>query len=587
MRSTRPRPSPAAFSVLASGVLGWVLSSFLSPSRADAGEPRQAYFAGPVSEPLASDDDAHWWDGFGTRDQAGLNGEVWALTVYQGKLVAGGFLTRAGGIPARRIAMWDGRSWSAFRGGIDDWDCPEIKCLGHVKALAVWDSSLVVAGSFPSVDGGLIANHIARWDGARWRPLGLGMNAPVWALTVYNGDLIAAGEFTQAGGRIVNYIARWNGQQWYPLGAGLNGGVGLGDLIVYGDDLVASGPFTTAGEVDVNHIARWDGNSWWPLGSGVSNSSCLCLFEGDLLAGGVFSAGSLEIHGMARWDGSSWSRFGTPNFVIPADCVCYEGKLVIAGQFTSIGNRIARWSGSAWEPMGSGLDEMVLALAVQESSLYAGGRFLTAGSKPSEDIARWDDVITPVLVQDLLVSPWDDGLRVAWRLAYEAADGLTGVHVQRADYSSGPFINLTQAPLVPGAEMAFEDHEVDPERANWYRLLLLHQNGIESFVGPVLAFAERFSPPGQSLRVVSVPGSGTPIEIRYTIGYPSRAVRIGIHDVLGRDLLSLDLGAHGPGTYLVTWDTRDHFGRSVPSGVYFVSLQASQSRWVKKIALVR
>ena len=37
------------------------------------------------------------------------------------------------------------------------------------------------------------------------------MNGGVSALTVYNGELIAGGDFTTAGGVTCNYIARWNG----------------------------------------------------------------------------------------------------------------------------------------------------------------------------------------------------------------------------------------------------------------------------------------------------------------------------------------------------------------------------------------
>jgi len=112
---------------------------------ADAGGDPPGWSGNIVPGSIASTD-SHWWDGFGTQDQAGLNGDVWAMTVFQGKLVVGGYLTRAGGVPARRIAMWDGISWSALGGGIDDYDCPEIECLGLVRALTVWDSSRVVGG---------------------------------------------------------------------------------------------------------------------------------------------------------------------------------------------------------------------------------------------------------------------------------------------------------------------------------------------------------------------------------------------------------------------------------------------------------
>ncbi|HQL55223.1 MAG TPA: hypothetical protein PLQ87_10995, partial [Phycisphaerae bacterium] len=59
----------------------------------------------------------------------------------------------------------------------------------------------------------------------QWVPLGSGMggSAPfVYALTVYNNDLIAGGLFTTAGGVACNRIARWNGSVWQALGSGMN-----------------------------------------------------------------------------------------------------------------------------------------------------------------------------------------------------------------------------------------------------------------------------------------------------------------------------------------------------------------------------
>jgi len=554
---------------------------------ADAGgdPPGWSSSMGPGS--IASMDDSHWWDGFGTRDQAGLNGDVLAMTVFQGKLVVGGYPTRAGGVPARRIAMWDGISWSALGGGIDDYDCPEIECLGRVQAMTVWDSSLVVGGNFPSVGGGLPANHIARWDGERWHPLGTGVDAPVWALTIYKGDLIAAGEFTRAGGRVVNYVAAWDGDQWHPIGEGFNWIVSLGGLIVHGDDLIASGGFTRSGQIEVKYLARWDGTSWGPLGSGVSNSAALCLLEGNLVVGDVSRAGGMEIWGMAMWDGSSWSAFGTPLYSNVIDAVAYNGKLIVAGQFTnSFGNGISRWTGTVWESLGSGLDDVVSVLVVHERSLYSGGRFLMAGGKPSHYVARWDDVITPVLVQDLMGSPYQNGFRLTWRLTFEAADGLIGVHVQRAEDSRGPFTNRTPAPLEPWTAMVFEDHDVDPGRPYWYRLVLLHQSGIETVIGPIQALSSHPFP-GQQLDVTFTPGSHEPIQIRYSIAQQSTSVRLGIYDVLGRGLLSLDLGLREPGTHLATWDARDRFGHGVPSGVYVARLLAGAAPLAKKFVLVR
>ncbi len=84
----------------------------------------------------------------------GTNGDVYALAVYDGALIAGGQFTTAGGVGASRIAQWDGTSWSALGSGIDS----------DVRALAVYDDALIAGGQFTTA-GGVAVGNIARWDG--------------------------------------------------------------------------------------------------------------------------------------------------------------------------------------------------------------------------------------------------------------------------------------------------------------------------------------------------------------------------------------------------------------------------------------
>ncbi|MHC4160280.1 MAG: hypothetical protein ACYSSO_14540, partial [Planctomycetota bacterium] len=74
---------------------------------------------------------------------------------------------------------------------------------GYVRALATWDSDgagpqteMLIAGGEFTVAGDVLANFIAAWDGNSWQPLGSGMNNRVYALAVYDGELIAGGSFT-------------------------------------------------------------------------------------------------------------------------------------------------------------------------------------------------------------------------------------------------------------------------------------------------------------------------------------------------------------------------------------------------------
>ena len=90
---------------------------------------------------------------------------------------------------------------------------------GQIMAMTTWDPDatgpaqlrVVLAGFNFTVAGSLQANRIAAWDpttGSCSR-FGSGMNDTNYAvLSLPNGDLIAAGDFTTAGGIAANRVAR-------------------------------------------------------------------------------------------------------------------------------------------------------------------------------------------------------------------------------------------------------------------------------------------------------------------------------------------------------------------------------------------
>jgi peptidoglycan hydrolase-like amidase len=48
-----------------------------------------------------------------------MNSEVYALGVYNGLLIAGGYFTTAGGVTAKRIASWNSSNWQALASSMD------------------------------------------------------------------------------------------------------------------------------------------------------------------------------------------------------------------------------------------------------------------------------------------------------------------------------------------------------------------------------------------------------------------------------------------------------------------------------------
>ncbi len=287
----------------------------------------------------------------------------------------------------------------------------------EVRASTVFDDgsgpALYVGGDFETADD-IGVNHIAKWDGTAWTPLGAGMNSWVNALTVHDDGsgpaLYAGGNFTTAGGVAASYIAKWDGTAWTPLGAGMNNGVFA--LTVHDDGsgpaLYAGGNFTTAGGVAASYIAKWDGTAWTPLGAGMNNDVFALTVHDDgsgpaLYAGGNFTtAGGIAASKIAKWDGTAWTPLGTGiNGRVYALTVHDDGSgpaLYAGGSFTTAGgvaaSRIAKWDGTAWTPLGAGMNNGVSALTVHDDgsgpALYAGGNFTTAGGIIANRIAEWD-----------------------------------------------------------------------------------------------------------------------------------------------------------------------------------------------------
>ena len=155
------------------------------------------------------------WDGTKwSQLGGGMDGAVAALMVFDDgsgpALYAGGDFTNAGGMAANHIAKWDGVSWFALGSGLNN----------SARSLTVFDDgqgggpALYVGGRFTIV-GGVPANRIAMWDGVNWSAMESGMNGSVRALTVFD-DQSGGGSALFASGRFSispagdSFLAKWD-----------------------------------------------------------------------------------------------------------------------------------------------------------------------------------------------------------------------------------------------------------------------------------------------------------------------------------------------------------------------------------------
>lgn len=170
--------------------------------------------------------------GTGTDISGGGTTKVNAIAVYGSLVYIGGNFTS----PGNYVAKWDGSNWSSLGSGMN----------GIVYALTMQDADLLAGGAFTTA-GGSTAKRIAKWNGSAWSTIGSGTNegtdGTIYAITVSGSDIYVGGLFLNAGTTAANRIAKWNGSAWLAYGSGANdqvNAIGLGSVYI-------GGRFTTAG----------------------------------------------------------------------------------------------------------------------------------------------------------------------------------------------------------------------------------------------------------------------------------------------------------------------------------------------------
>ncbi|MFN0151645.1 MAG: hypothetical protein ACKVU1_13155 [bacterium] len=310
----------------------------------------------PTIDGVATNSVAQWtggqWrplgSGFPQRELALGPGQLSETSLYQGQVVVGGAILQTGRhgsyVTDRIHAAWDGTAWRELVAprGISS----------AVGAVFASGPALYYAGSWTEGDweSPTGVNYVARLSDGGRDQLGT-PNGGVWVIVEHQGTITIGGAFTRVDSVPTNHIAGWDGSEWRTMGSGLDGTVRA--LASDGSRLIAGGDFLTASGVVVNRIAEWDGASWQPLGEGLGDAmggwvSCLAFHEGQLFAAGnIPEWESRGIRNIARWDGAQWRGLGSGTNRAVDDMLSYEGVLYVAGAFDSAGakpaNLIATW----------------------------------------------------------------------------------------------------------------------------------------------------------------------------------------------------------------------------------------------------
>ena len=264
---------------------------------------------------------------------------------------------------------------------------------------------------------------VAMWDGNTWEPVGGTFNTAPRALTLFNGQPVAVGSFTQIGGVNVPNVVRWDGTSWMPLGPDLNGTVMAAE--VHQGELYIAGGFTSSNGIPLAHVAKLTGQSWAPVGQGLNDNVVdIRSHSSELLLIGSFthtSDSSVVLPNSARWTGSQYLPLSaTPLASWPKLVYSPELGLMISDEDKTILN--------------PGPDEQLLGMyhikAVEsfEGHLLAGGLF----EYPSFDLVRWLGELIPGDESTTLDAA---GMRVGvnmWSgLGYHPVNGLNQFEVPK------------------------------------------------------------------------------------------------------------------------------------------------------------
>jgi hypothetical protein len=192
--------------------------------------------------------------------------------------------------------------------------------------------------------------------------------------------------------------------------------------------------------------------------------------------------------------------------------------------------------------------------------------------------------VTPV--EDSFTATVTESGTVVLRWIAGSLDRVVGLNLYRRT-TEQPFVRINESPIAPSSPGEFEDATVWPETTFWYELRALLVDGSEEVAGP---------PPASAT-------TGGRLAARLHAAYPNPVVReatvvfdvpshggpasLAVYNVRGQLVRALSEGVIGPGRHVARWDGTDSRGGRVPSGVYFLKLNAGEEVQTEKVLVLR
>ncbi len=251
-----------------------------------------------------------------------------------------------------------------------------------VAVIAEGDGDVLAAGTFTQAFG-IPCPGVARFANGQWASVGPANPAfqVTSAVVRANGDVVVGDAF--------GVVRRFNGTSWSQLGGTFNAPV-LALAESSTGVLYAGGSFQTG-------VARLNGASWSSIGSGLANVFTVNELDAQATGGGIVAGGRFDIPGVgtqtiATTDGATWSAFpgaNPPTGVVESLEIARNGDIIAAASPAGSTWNISRGDGTTWTTIATMIDNPVFALLeLPDLDILAGGSFTTVNGIPAPSIAR-------------------------------------------------------------------------------------------------------------------------------------------------------------------------------------------------------
>jgi len=309
--------------------------------------------------------------------------QIYVLKVYNNKLLVAGAIRKIGNyvLPQpqfgawSRPLTWDGYIYDSIPGLYNFSDV--------VDCFAEFNNKLYCSGYFQNVNNLPNTKYIARFNGTNMEALANSTpNDKPWVLKAKD-YLYLAGHFSLIGSTPYGYVARYNGTNYSSLGVGVQGtNPTVYAMTVYNNEIIISGGFNWVGNIYVpNSIAAWNGTAWHKLKDeylATPNNMVVDSINNFLyVSSQEYSTDTTS--GLKRWDGYNWDDLHIPGTNFYPFKLCMYHKELYASLFFNIDTILMRYDGSTWLNI-TGLNSNVSDMCVYNDDLYIAGPFTMAGT---------------------------------------------------------------------------------------------------------------------------------------------------------------------------------------------------------------